>query len=105
MNAAELEETERRIAAIVREDLYERFPTGFIFDPIKVYPRTDHTGDEYLQIFIIYDSDGNDLNPGHTMGLMTRLKPKLRELNVNDYISDGFVEKSEWDNLTEVPLL
>ena len=37
--------------------------------------------------------------------LTTRIKPKLRELNINDDIWDGFVEKSEWDSLTEVPFL
>ena len=36
---------------------------------------------------------------------MTRLQPKLRALNINDYISDGFVEKSEWEKLSEVPFL
>ena len=36
---------------------------------------------------------------------MTRLKPKLRALNINDYIWDGFVEKSEWDSLSEAPFL
>ena len=99
------EAIERQIAEIVKADLYERFPTGFVFDPIRVYPRTDEWGDDYLKIFIIYDGNGDDLNAEHTVGLMTRLKPKLRELNINDDISDGFVEKSEWDSLTEVPFL
>ena len=99
------EAIERQIAEIVKADLYERFPTGFIFDPIRVYPRTDDWGDDYLKIFIIYDGNGDDLNAEHTVGLKTRLKPKLRELNINDDISDGFVEKSEWDSLTEVPFL
>ena len=105
MNAAELEGIERQISEIVKADLYGRFPTGFVFDPIKVYPRTDHMGDDYLKIFIIYDGNGDDLNAEHTVGLMTRLKPKLRELNINDDIADGFVEKSEWDSLTRVPFL
>ena len=38
MNAAELEGIERQISEIVKADLYGRFPTGFVFDPIKVYP-------------------------------------------------------------------
>ena len=105
MEDRELEVIERQISEIVKADLYERFPTGFVFDPIRVYPRTDHMGEDYLKVFIIYDGDGNDLNAEHTVGLKTRLKPKLRALNINDYISDGFVEKSEWENLSEVPFL
>ena len=101
----ELEVIERQISEIVKADLYERFPTGFVFDPIRVYPRTDHMGDDYLKIFIIYDGNGDDLNAEHTVGLMTRLKPKLRALNINDHIADGFVEKSEWDSLPRVPFL
>ena len=105
MHAANLEDVERQISEIVKTDLYERFPSGFVFDPIKVYPRTDHMGADYLKVFIIYDGNGNDLNAEHTVGLKTRLKPKLRALNINDYISDGFVEKSEWENLSEAPFL
>ena len=105
MDDAGTEEIERQISEIVKADLYERFPAGFVFDPIRVYPRTDHTGEDYLKVFIIYEGDTKDLNPAHTVGLITRIKPKVRELNINDYIWGGFVEKSEWDKLSEVPFL
>ena len=105
MNAAELEGIERQISEIVKADLYGRFPTGFVFDPIKVYPRTDHTGEDYLKVFVIYDGDTKDLDPTLTYGIITRMKPKVHALNINDYLSVGFVEKYEWDNLSEVPFL
>ena len=105
MNTVNMEEIERQISEIVKEDLYERFPSGFIFDPIKVYPRTDHMGDAYLKVFIIYDGKMEDLDPALTYGLITRIKPKLRALGINDYVSCGFVEKSEWESLSKVPLL
>ena len=100
-----LEEIEQQISEIVKEDLYERFPTGFIFDPIRVYPRTDHMDDDYLKVFVIYHGKIENLDAAQTMGLITRMKPKLRALNINDYVSCGFVEKSEWDSLSEVPFL
>ena len=81
MEAMELEEIERQISKIVKADLYERFPSGFIFDPIKVYPRTDHTGEDYLKVFIIYDGKMEDLDAAQTVGLITRIKPKVRALN------------------------
>ena len=105
MEAMKLDEIERQISEIVKEDLYERFPSGFIFDPIRVYPRTDHMGDDYLKVFIIYDGKIEDLDAEKTVGLITRIKPKVRALNINDYLSDGFVEKSEWESLSEVPFL
>ena len=92
-------------AMAMSAEFYERFPSGFIFDPIKVYPRTDHMGDDYLKVFIIYDGKMEDLDAAQTVGLITRIKPKVRALNINDYLSDGFVEKSEWENLSKVPLL
>ena len=105
MDATDMEKVERQISEIVKADLYERFPTGFVFDPVRVYPRTDHMGDDYLKVFVIYEGNTDDLDSAKTFGLITRIKPKLRELNINDDIWDGFVEKSEWDSLTEVPFL
>ena len=105
MDDDNLADIERKISEIVKADLYERFPTGFVFDPIRVFPWTDHMGDDYLKVFIIYDGKMEDLDPALTYGLKTRLKPKLRALNINDHVSDGFVEKSEWDSLSEVPFL
>ena len=104
MNTDELEEIKRQVAELVRDDLYERFPTGFVFDPIRVYPRIDDdTGEDYLKIFVIYDGNTEDLDPALTYGIITRMRPKFRDLNINDYLSVGFVEKAEWDSLSEVP--
>ena len=61
MDDDNMADIERQISEIVKADLYERFPTGFVFDPIRVFPRTDHMGDDYLKIFVIYD--GNDGGP------------------------------------------
>ena len=105
MDNTGMEEVERQISRIVKADLYERFPAGFVFDPIRVYPRTDPMGDEHLKIFVIYQGDASKLDPAQTLGLATRTGPKARALNINDDLSVGFVEKSEWDNLSEVPFL
>ena len=44
-----------------------------MFDPIKVYPRTDHMGDDYLKVFIIYDGKMEDLDAAHRpYGLITQ---------------------------------
>ena len=90
-----MEETERQISKIVKADIHEQFPYGFIFDPIRVYPRTGHMSDDYLKVFIIYDGKMEDLNPALTYGIMTRIKPKVRALGIKDDLSDGFVEKAD----------
>ena len=105
MDKTDMEEMERQISQIVKADLYKRFPDGFVFDPVRVYPRTDHMGDNYLKVFVIYEGNTDDLDPAHTVGLATRTKPKVCELDINDHLSIGFVEKSEWDSLSEVPFL
>ena len=61
-------------------------------------------GDDYLKVFIIYDGKMEDLDAAQTVGLITRIKPKVRALNINNYVSCGFVEKSEWESLSEVPI-
>ena len=62
-------------------------------------------GDDYLKVFIIYDGKIEDLDAAQTVGLTTRIKPKVRALGINDYLWHGVVEKSEWDSLSEVPFL
>ena len=67
-----MEKVERQIPEIVNADLYQRFPAGFVFDPIRVYPRTAHMGDKYLKVFVIYQGNTEDLDPAKTFGLITR---------------------------------
>ncbi len=84
-----------KVEKLVRGLLDERFGDQFVFDPIKVIPRIDHDGDEYLHIYIVFDGDQKLLDPDWTLGLATRISPQLVELGSLNPPSKSFIEKSE----------
>lgn len=84
------------VGRFVRMDLEGRFRGAFVFDPILVEPRTDHDGEEYLRIDIVFDGDQRELDPGWTSGLLLRLHLELRELGITSIPSLHFIKKSEW---------
>ena len=83
-------------AGIVGKALRERFKDEFVFDPIIVEPATDPWGGDYLDVFIIFDGDQKNLDPGWTGGMSRRLGPELDRLGVPSVPSFAYVEKSEW---------
>ena len=91
------------VVNIVRETLTQRFKDEFVFDPIIVEPKIDHDGDKYLNITIVFDGEQKHLDPGWTLGLNRRIRPKLMELGIDDflYLSKSLVEKSEWEAVRE----
>jgi len=91
------------VANIVRETLAQRFTDEFVFDPIIVEPKIDHDGDKYLNITIVFDGDQKRLDPEWTLGLTRRIRPKLMELGIDDFLflSKSFIEKSEWEAVQE----
>ena len=87
------------VANIVRQALENHFGDMIVFDPILVMPKIDHYGDEYLQIYIVFDGDQKLIDPGWTLGLIGRIRPNLIELGVETLPSKMFVEKSEWEEV------
>ena len=45
------------VARVVGKSLKEQFKDDLVFDPILVEPAVDHDGDEYLDIFVIYNGE------------------------------------------------
>ena len=87
------------VGRLVAKSLRERFMDDLIFDPIVVESAIDHDGDEFLDIFIIYDGDYKKLDPGWTVGLTVRLREELLALGVNTVCGHSFVPKSEWKQI------
>ena len=86
------------VANIVRETLVKKFGNAFVFDPIIVKPGVDPVdGMEFLSIMIVFDGDQKLLDPGWTLGLRRRIRPKMAELGIHDFPSTSFTEKSEWE--------
>lgn len=86
-----------QVAGLVRCQLTERFADEFVFDPIVVVPKVDHDGDEYLQIYIVFDGEQAGLDAGWTAGLPVRIRPDLLALGVPNVPTPSFIAKPEWE--------
>lgn len=85
-----------KVGELVGESLREHFKDDFVFDPILVEPAIDHDGDEYLDIFIIYEGDYKKLDPGWSSGLPMLLRPGLVDLGITSIPCHSFVPRSDW---------
>ena len=89
------------VARIVEDLLDERFGDvdGLTIEQVKVIPKIDHDGDEYLHIYIVFDGDQKLLDPGWTLTLSRRIVPRLMNPDVPWPPSRSFVEKSDWEEV------
>ena len=85
------------MARLVGEALRERYrDEDLVFDPIIAERAIDHYGDEYVDIFVIFDGDQEKLDARWTNGLWIQLDPHLERLGITSVPGLSFVEKSEW---------
>lgn len=85
------------MAKLVGDALRERFKDdGLVFDPIIAERAVDHYGDEYVDIFVIFDGDQKKLDARWINGLWMSLDPEMEELGITSVPGLSFVEKSEW---------
>ena len=85
-----------KVRTLVHDYLNEQFPVGFVFDPIDVTLKIDHDGDEYLNIFIVYEGDPDLLDVRRTIPMVRIIRPDLLEMDFPNIPITLFVEKSEW---------
>lgn len=86
-----------KVADIARALMEERFGDDFVFDPVFVKEKVDHYDEDYLEIYIVYDGDYKNLDPGWTVGLGLRMMPALLEIGVTEPPAHALVEKSDWE--------
>ena len=86
-----------KVADIVRRDLADCFGERIVFGPIVVVPKVDHDDVDYLDIYIVYEGDMEELDPDLTLGMVGRITPDLMKLGVPWPPSRSFVEKSDWE--------
>ena len=94
------QEMKQKISEIVRTDLDRRFREHLVFDPIIVERGVDEFDDDapaYIRIRIIFDGDQKHLDPKWTVGMTTRIRPKLAELGIEEFPLHSFIEKNEWE--------
>ena len=94
------EETSRKVAGIVKEYLNAWFGAeGLVFDPIVVIPRF-FFDEEYLDIYVVYDGDGDRLDAGYTVTLPVLIRDGITEEEMSGALCVSYVEKSEWEDMT-----
>ncbi len=71
-----------KVAAIYCNHLENKFGGHLEFDEIRVVPRLDQWDEEYLQIYVVFDGDGDLLDPNWLNGLYWEIRPELIELRV-----------------------
>ena len=86
-----------KVADIAKGLMEERFGDDFVFDPVFVKEKVDHYDEDYLEIYIVYDGDYQNLDAGWTVGLGLRMMPALSEIGVTEPPGHLLVEKSEWE--------
>ena len=87
-----------QIVSVTRKLLEERFREDFVFDPIAAVPKIDEYGDEYVEIYIVFDGNQKKLDPAWTHRLTGLIIDELDAGGVELLHIPGtsFVEKSEW---------
>ncbi len=83
---------------LVEQALRERFQDTLVFDPIVVEPAIDHCGDEYLDIFVVYEGPYEALDPDWTVEMDRWLWDELADMGLTmvRVPSHSFVTKNEW---------
>ena len=94
------EETSRKVAGIVKEYLNAWFEAeGLVFDPIVVIPRF-FEDEEYLEIYVVYDGDGDRLDADCTITLPRLIRDRMTDEEISGPLPISYVEKSEWEAMT-----
>ncbi len=84
------------IETFVRDFLTSRLDDSISLDPILVREEIDEYGDEYVHVYVIYESDEYLLPGSVTSSLGLPLWKYTTELGFKFPPSDSFINKSEW---------
>ncbi len=90
-------DVQSKVAELVLKDLTRSFNDKVVFGPVKVVPKVDHYGDEYLHIYIVFNGDLSLLPRGWRMGLLRNIDPQLEELGVVSVPDSTIIEKADWE--------
>lgn len=90
-----------QIVSVTRKLLEDRFREDFVFDPIAAVPKIDEYGDEYVEIYIVFDGNQKKLDPAWTHRLIGLIIDELDAGGVELLHIPGtsFVKNSDWKRL------
>ena len=101
---AKYDSVKEQVADIYRSHLEKKFGGRLVFDRIHVSPRLDKWDEEYLLVRVVFDGDGDLLDPRWLNGLYWEMRPELLELGVTNYPSDSYIDKAEIADWTDEEL-
>lgn len=90
-------DTLEKVADIARDLLNERFGNDLVFDPVFAKSLVDHYGDDYIQLYLVFDGDEKKLDLDWTIEMVFEMEPALNEIGVYDLPGKFFIKKSEWE--------
>ena len=90
-------DTLEKVADIARDLLNERFGNELVFDPVFAKSLVDHYGDDYIQLYLVFDGDEKKLDLDWTIDMVFEMEPALNEIGVYDLPGKFFIKKSEWE--------
>ena len=90
-------DTLEKVADIARDLLTERFGNDLVFDPVFAKSLVDHYGDDYIQLYLVFDGDEKKLDLDWTIEMVFEMEPALNEIGVYDLPGKFFIKKSEWE--------
>ena len=65
------------------------------FETVKAAPMTDHYGDDYFNVWVVYDSGTETLDPKFTISLYLSMKPDLLENGIDCEVRHSFIDRTE----------
>ena len=90
--------TTDQVAAIIGDTLNGWFQPHLRFDPIVVRQRYDDWyGEDYLEVWIVWEGDYACMDHSRTIGLPRILYPQLDDLGVDLRLNCNYIAKWEWD--------
>ena len=93
---------EAQIAAVVRQHLEKRFGDWVSFDAVMVSLRTDQWGDERVHAYVVYDGNGEPLDPRWLSGIRNRMRRELRDLGADVVMTTSYIDRSELEPLLDL---
>lgn len=98
---AKYDSVKEQVATVVRSHLEQKFGDRLVFDEIHVTPRLDEWDEEYLEIRVVFDGDGDLLDPNWINGLYRRMRPEFLDLGVTTIPSQSYIDKDEIADWTD----
>ena len=93
---------EARIAAVARRHLEKRFGDWVSFDAVMVSLRTDQWGDDCVHVYVVYDGNGEPLDPRWLSGIRNRMRRELPDLGADVVMTTSYIERSELEPLLDL---